>query len=244
MIDDVDSSLRAMLEPALGSGTAVRFEPPTPAFSNALKAPAVDLFLYDVTEEIDRRAADWLDHRGDNGRVIGRQPPVRYYRLSYLVSAWGVKADDEHRLLSTVMRACLDGEVLAPEFCRGTLAEEESRVLVRLCLPVTDPPARAHDLWSSLGQPARSSLHLAVVAPLRPLLVIDIAAPADQISLNMNTDAKRAEPESVEVPAAPKAAGGGRKGKAAPAAPATVAPPEKRWTTFRIRERENVPKGG
>jgi hypothetical protein len=234
MINDVDASLRAMLEAALGRGTAIRFEPPTPEWSDALKGATVDLFLYDITEDTERRSSDWEDWRGDDGRVIGRQPPVRFYRLSYWVSAWAKNTEDEHALLSGVMRACLGGETLPPEFCKGTLAEEESRVLVRLCLPVSDPPARAHDVWSSVGQSARSSFELAVVAPLRPALVTDLATPAEKITLDMNTDAKRAKPEDAATQ------GTAKKTKGSPA-PSTVAPPEKRWTTFRIRERENVP---
>jgi hypothetical protein len=238
MIDDVDASLRAMLEAAFGRGTTIRFEPPTPEWSAALKGATIDLFLYDITEDTERRSSDWEDFRGDDGRVIGRQPPVRYYRLSYLVSAWGKSTEDEHALLSGVMRALLGGEVLPAQFCRGSLAEEESPVLVRLCLPVTDPPARTHDLWSSVGQPARSSLEISIVAPLRPALITDIAAAAEEISLNMNTDPKQAKAKQEDAkPAGSKSA----KGAPAKPAPGTVAPAEKKWTTFRIRERENVP---
>jgi Pvc16 N-terminal domain len=235
MIDDVDASLRALLENALGRGTAIRFEPPTPEWSSALKGATLDLFLYDVIEEIDRRSADWEDQRNDAGRVSGRQPPVRYYRLSYLVSAWGKSTEDEHALLAAVMRACLGGEVLPPQFCRGSLAGEESPVLLRLCLPASEPPARAHDLWSSVGQSARSSLELSVVAPLRPVLVTDIAAPAEQISLDMNTDPRQGDANAA-------AGGGGAQRLPAPGSvPGTVAPIDKRWTAFRIRERENSP---
>jgi hypothetical protein len=53
----------------------------------------------------------------------------------------------------------------------------------------------------------------------------------------MNTDAKRAGPEDASKEAAPKKG----KGSTTQPAPGTVAPAEKRWTTFRIRERENVP---
>jgi hypothetical protein len=236
MIDDVDASLRAMLGAALARGTAVRFEPPTPEWSGGLKGNTVDLFLYDVTEEIERRSSDWEDQRGDDGRVLGRQPPVRYYRLTYLVSAWGKTTEDEHALLGAVMRACLEGEVLHPQYCRGSLAEEESRVLVRLCIPIGPSPARAHDIWSALGQPMRSSLEMAVVAPLRPVLFTDLAAPAEEISLNMNTDGQRA---SDATATGDRAAAGQGKGVTGP--PGTVSPTEKRWTTFRIRERENVP---
>ncbi|MDQ1425153.1 MAG: hypothetical protein QOD72_2651 [Acidimicrobiaceae bacterium] len=246
MIDDVDASLRAMLDAALGRGTTIRFEPPTPEWSAALKGATIDLFLYDITEDTERRSSDWEDYRGEDGRLIGRQPPVRYYRLSYLVSAWGKSTEDEHALLSGVMRACLGGEVLPPQFCRGSLAEQESRVLVRLCLPVNDPPARTHDLWSSVGQPARSSLELAIVAPLRPALVTDLAPPAEEISLNMNTDPKQVDPKEVDANVdskqvhAKQARGAKAAGSSGPA-PGTAAPAEKRWTTFRIRERENVP---
>jgi hypothetical protein len=118
----------------------------------------------------------------------------------------------------------LGGEVLPAQFCRGTLAEEESPVLVRLCLPVTDPPARTHDLWSSVGQPARSSLELAIVAPLRPALVTDIAAAAEEISLNMNTDPKQAGAKQEQAKAARSKSA---KGASAHFGPGTVAPTEK-----------------
>ena len=125
-----------MLEAALGKGAAVRFEPPTPDWSSTLKRPTVDLFLYDVIEDTDRRSADWEDHRGDDGRVIGRQPPVRYYRLSYLVSAWGKSTEDEHAVaLRRDARLSRRRGARRPSSARGSLAEEESRVLVRLCLP-------------------------------------------------------------------------------------------------------------
>lgn len=237
MIDDVDASLNAFLTASLGSRASIRFEPPTTAWSGALKGNAVDLFLYDVTEETDRRSGDWEDRRGEDGRLLGRQPPVRYYRLSYLVSAWAKDVAEEHALLADVMRACLDGEMLPTAFCLGALAEEETRVLLRLGLVATRTTA-AHDLWSALGQPARSSLDLAVVAPLRPALFTDLAAPAEQISLNMNAEPKPAAPAEAPGQAAP--ARGGRRAATTPA-PATVAPTEKKWTAFRIRERENVP---
>jgi hypothetical protein len=110
-----------------------------------------------------------------------------------------------------------------------------------LCLPVTDPPARTHDLWSSVGQPARSSLELAIVAPLRPALVTDIAAAAEEISLNMNTDPKQAGAKHEQAkPAGSKAGSKSAKGASAQPAPGTVAPTERNGRRSHP-QRENVP---
>ena len=88
MIADADRSLSNFLVSMLDSGTSVTFETPTDDWAKAVKRPAVSCFLHRVVEDIGRRAADWSDERNADGRVGGRQPPVRHYQLHYQVSAW------------------------------------------------------------------------------------------------------------------------------------------------------------
>ena len=216
MIADADRSLSNFLVSVLDTGTAVTFETPSEDWAKAVKRPAVSCFLHRVVEDIGRRNADWADERNADGRVGGRQPPVRHYQLHYQVSAWAKTVEDEHRLLGKVMEACLVGEIVAAEHLAGVLDGEQQPLLLRLGVPIPDPGPQSHDVWSSLGVPLRASLELTLVAPLRPALFTDIAAPAEELTIGM---------ESI---------GGGAR-RVGSTDPGLLA--EKRWTAFRIREK-------
>ena len=223
MIADADRSLANFLASVLGAGAAVTFETPTDEWARTVKRPALSCFLHRVVEDIGRRAADWADERGPDGRVGGRQPPVRHYQLHYQVSAWAKAVDDEHRLLGQVMEACLAGEIVAPEHLAGVLDGELQPLLVRLGVPVPDPGPQPHDVWSSLGMPLRASLELILVAPLRPVLRTDIAPPAEELTMDMERIGRGAR----------------RVGDADPGQLV-----EKRWTAFRIREKSSSDDAG
>lgn len=216
MIADADKSLANFLTSALGAGTAVTFETPTEEWAKAVKRPVVSCFLHRVAEDLGRRASDWADERGADGRVGGRQPPVRHYQLHYQVSAWAKSVDEEHRLLGKVMEACLTGEIVADEHLAGVLDGEVQPLLVRLGVPVPDPGPQPHDVWASLGVPLRASLELTLVAPLRPALDTDIAPPAEELTMDMERIGRGAH-----------RVGAGDTGLLA----------ERRWTAFRIREK-------
>jgi hypothetical protein len=57
MIHDVDASLAALIRAeALAGGEAeVVFDPPTKEWASRRHAPAVDVFLYDIREDVTRR---------------------------------------------------------------------------------------------------------------------------------------------------------------------------------------------
>jgi hypothetical protein len=219
VIADADRSLANFLASVLDAGTAVTFETPTEEWAKAVKRPAVSCFLHRVVEDIARRNADWADERTADGRVGGRQPPVRHYQLHYQVSAWAKSIDDEHRLLGRVMEACLAGEIVAAEHLAGVLDGEQQPLLVRLGVPVPDRGPQAHDVWSSLGLPLRASLELTLVAPLRPALFTDIAPPAEELTMEM---------ERI-----------GRGGRVLGSGEVDLLA-EKRWTAFRIREKSSL----
>jgi hypothetical protein len=224
VIDDVDASVLAMLRSAISErDAAVRFEAPTPAWVSSLKGPCIDLFLHDVVEELGGRGADWTDLRGSDGRVVARQPPLRRYRLHYLVSAWASSAEGEHRLLGRVLRVVVEADNLPSEVLVGSLIEEARHVEVALAEP--DPSRlRPHNLWSALGTPPRTSFELVVTAPLRPAPITEVAPPAETISLGV----------SKELRSGPSAGGTARRSDDAPAQPDLAG--GKRWTSFRIRE--------
>ena len=107
MIHDVDESLRALIRRDALAGTDVEvvLDAPTREWSARRNSPTLDLYLYDIREDLRRRENGLIDVHDEAGRVTARRRPPRYYKLSYLVTAWTQRPEDEHRLLSAVL-AC------------------------------------------------------------------------------------------------------------------------------------------
>src|SRR5918911_574745 len=137
MIQDVDESLRALVkrEALNGSKAEIAFDAPTKEWSSRRNVPTVDLYLYDIREDLERREVMWEEVRGPDGFVIERRPPPRRFKLSYLVTAWTQRPEDEHRLLSSVLSCFIRHQVMPADVLAGTLADSTESVLMSIAMP-------------------------------------------------------------------------------------------------------------
>jgi hypothetical protein len=169
MIQDVDESLRALVKrDALnGSKADVAFDAPTKEWSSRRNTPTVDLYLYDIREDLEQREVMWQDIRGDarDPRLITeRRPPPRRFKLSYLVTAWTQRPEDEHRLLSALLGCFLRHPTMPADALSGTLVDAQQPIMLNIALP--PPQDRSiSDVWSALGGELKPSLDLVVNAP-------------------------------------------------------------------------------
>lgn len=167
MIQDLDESLRALVrrDALNGSGVDVSFEAPTKDWSARRNTPTVDLYLYDIREDLARREIAWEPVRSKDGHVTSRRPPPRRFKFSYLVTAWTQRPEDEHRLLSSLLSCFLANEFVPPDLLSGALSGIEIPVLLTIALP---PPAdrSLSDVWTALGGELKPSLDLVAVAPV------------------------------------------------------------------------------
>ncbi|HEY8338358.1 MAG TPA: DUF4255 domain-containing protein [Egibacteraceae bacterium] len=170
MIHDVDESLRTLLERDVLNGAKVdlSFDAPTREWAAKRQGPTLNLYLYSIVEDTQRRRGQYEEVRDERGRVVQRVMPPRRFRLSYLVTAWTQRAEDEHRLLSAVLACFLSADVLPSEVLQGALADLGEPVRSTVALPL--PPERSiSDVWSALGGEMKPSLDLVVTAPFPPL---------------------------------------------------------------------------
>src|SRR5437868_11251433 len=167
MIHDVDESLRTLVRRDVlnGANIEVSFEAPTRDWSSRRNSPTLNLYLYDIHEDLQRREVQHEEIRGDNGRVIGRRPPPRRFKLSYLVTAWTQRPEDEHRLLSAVLSCFLRNEIIPRELAAGALASQKFPSYLTIALPPSSDRSIS-DVWSALGRELKPSLDLVVTAPV------------------------------------------------------------------------------
>ncbi|MFE5806847.1 DUF4255 domain-containing protein [Streptomyces sp. NPDC056491] len=173
MIHEVDEGLRRLLaESGLeASGVEVVFDAPTRDWAARRSAPTVCVFLYDIREDHIRRGSGAGEVFDADGFVVARRTPPRWFELTYLVTAWASRPQDEHRLLSQVLTCLVNTDTLSPHLLTGTLAELGLLVDVDAGGTGKDAPA-ASDVWSALGGELKPSLGLRVKAPLAGLSTV------------------------------------------------------------------------
>ena len=209
MIQDLDESLRALVrrDALNGSGVDIAFDAPTKDWSARRNTPTVDLYLYDIREDLARREVMWEPVRDQTGRVTERRPPPRRFKFSYLVTAWTQRPEDEHRLLSTLLSCFLAHEMLPVELLTGALAGIDVPVIMTIGLPA--PPDRSlSDVWTALGGELKPSLDLIVTAPVVDARREDAGPPVlEEPRIRMGDEAtggrKPARREDAPVPVPP-----------------------------------------
>ena len=156
MIHEVDDALRRLVrEDALrGLDVDVDFDAPTRDWAAVRRGgPVVNVFLYDL------RVVD--------GSV----------RLSYLLTAWSARTEDEHRLLSALLLAFLRRETVPPVLLRGQLGASGHPVGLTVALP---PDGRSFaEVWAALGGDLKPSLDVLVSAPVDAPIDARVDAPVE-----------------------------------------------------------------
>jgi hypothetical protein len=169
MLHDLDNALRALVEREIGdvAGVEIDFDAPTKDWATHRNAPTIDIYLYDIRQDLSRAQFGQLAERNAEGIVARRRPQPKYFRVAYLVTAWTQRAEDEHRLLSALMVAFLKHEVVPPELLGGSLSDLGIGIPMAVALP--PPQDRSlSDVWSALGGELKPSLDLSLIAPLLP----------------------------------------------------------------------------
>jgi Pvc16 N-terminal domain len=170
VIGEVDEALRALIrrDVLAGAEIDVVLDAPTKDWAARRNAPTIDLYLYDLREDLRRRERGQVNEYDERGRVVGRHLPPRWFKLSYLVTAWTQRPEDEHRLLSALM-ACFLRQDAVPADLLGSDPEGLRLETAPVALSVGLPPPEDRgfaDVWSALGGELKPSLDVVVVVPV------------------------------------------------------------------------------
>ncbi len=169
MINDLDATLRVLLKkglpPALADQVQISFATPDDQFPpQSVMLPAIDLFLYDIRENLELRSNEvFLDYHSD-GSATRTPAPVRI-DFSYLITAWPsesvqVPSEDEHHLLGEVMRVLVRYKQIPETMLQGELMDQNPSLPV-----ISFQPGRLQSLgefWQALGGKPKVALNLQV----------------------------------------------------------------------------------
>ena len=172
MLHDLDSTLRELLSrelsPDLVSQVNFSFDTPNP---DAIQAPAINLFLYDVRENLELRTGEWIVERQENGTARKRRPSARV-DCSYLITAWPAESKtggdnirstaawEEHRLLGAVMTALMRHRLLPEAVLQGNLQGQEPPLRTLALRP--SHLQSLGEFWQAVGGKPKATLNYTV----------------------------------------------------------------------------------
>ncbi|MGB8702338.1 MAG: Pvc16 family protein [Thermosynechococcaceae cyanobacterium] len=174
MISDLSQTLFKILRqtslPTELANSQIEFDRPTGQFNPQM--PTINLFLYDIRENVELRDNELLVER-DRLRTQAtiRCPPIRM-DCTYLVTAWTMTGQDialqEHRLLSQIFQVFSRYPDIPETFLQGQLKQQPFPV--PLDIHCGDRLKNASEFWTSLGIPPRAYLAVTATISMTPWL--------------------------------------------------------------------------
>jgi hypothetical protein len=196
VIPEIDEALIELLRSRVvpGRGVEVAFEAPTRDWAAGRNAPTINAYLHNIQEDTSRHEEGMISVRDESGLVIQRRRALRYFRLSYLVTCWTKRAEDEHRMLASVLSCLLEAESL-PMTGSGPLGAIGRPLPLTVAGPPEDAGSKS-DIWSALGGVLKPSLDVVVTAPCPVESGTPVAPPVtDAVGV---TGHRLGEPETVD----------------------------------------------
>jgi hypothetical protein len=171
MINDLSETLRAILDdPKLAAtlpelaAAQVGFDRPTEQFNPS--QTTVNLFLYDLREDMELRSNEPIVERLDRQARIKR-PPLRV-ACSYLLTAWPVGGGElplqEQKILSQAMIVLSRYPTIPAAFLKGGLAGQEPPL--PMMASRGDGLKNPSEFWTAIGNKLRPSITIVVTIAL------------------------------------------------------------------------------
>lgn len=170
MIGDVVRALSAMLsaEQIAGVSPTVAFEAPKKDWAAARTAPTLNLFLADIREDLTRRTTTLVQVTNSEGVVEYYRQPFRFYDLTFTLTAWTNRPEDDYALLGLALVCLNRHDYLPPSFCSEELQAflQEGHVLNMRVGGKIFSDRFATELFSAMGTDYHAIVSVVVTLPV------------------------------------------------------------------------------
>jgi hypothetical protein len=176
MLQDLDETIRQILvkKGKLNGGDIdISFDQPTGEWAGGLTRPTINVYLYDIRENVELRNRQWTVERDANNKSRRVMEPMRV-DLSYIVTVWTRNIEDEHRLLWRVLHTlAAQGTIQANESI-GALVAQPYPIRAKVALQ-SEAIHNLPDLWGVMENQLRPAINYVLTMSLD--LGMEIEAP-------------------------------------------------------------------
>ena len=174
MIDDLNRTLKKLLEkelPITRNPPEINISFVPPYTMKTVEMPAIDLFLYDLREDLEVRHSDLRTFVWNKTDPTGCSVPTApNVRCSYLITAWSNATDavmEEHTLLGRVIKALYRNPILPEDVLVGAL--QNLPIQPRAFVLQPSELKSMGEFWQAMGDKPRPSIHYSVTMPFAML---------------------------------------------------------------------------
>jgi len=166
MLTDFNATLKQLLVkrvPLDPNEVEISFDCPKREWSAKVLKPTVNLYLFDVRENVTMRTLNYRTVNGTEGRTGRRRPPVNV-DLSYFMTTWAREVSDEHTLLWRSMTAMMRESELGADILQGTIKQDwPINIMVAQAEGVLRNPG---EFWNALDNDLKPAVVYAVTLPV------------------------------------------------------------------------------
>jgi hypothetical protein len=170
LIGDVVRAIAAMLsaEQIAGVSPTVAFEAPKKDWAAARTSPTLNLFLADIREDLTRRTTTLVQVSNPEGVVEYYRQPFRFYDLTFTLTAWTNRPEDDYALLGLALICLNRYDYLPPSFCSEALQAflQEGHVLNMRVGGKIFSDRFATELFSAMGTDYHAIVSVVVTLPV------------------------------------------------------------------------------
>jgi len=184
MISDVDEALRNLILDSLTvsrQNVDIKYDLPSRDWAARLNRPTIDLFLFDIRENLRLRGAEQARQIPlPNGKVEVRRNPVRI-DLRYLLTAWTKDPEDEHLLLSDALLTLLRNPTIPDKYASEQMKKQQFPVILDAAVyqPEHGPTEKSTEIWGVIGNDIHAGFIVTVtitVDPYEPLVFTQVSS--------------------------------------------------------------------
>lgn len=207
MIADIGESLRKLLLKEIdiqANDVDILFHQPRREWSARLSKPTINLFLFDIRENLRLRGSEQIKpiDRPD-GQIELRRNPVRL-DLRYMLTAWAREPLDEHYLLSSSIAGLLRNPFLSESLLPDRLQNQPTLIPIDVAtfIPEHGPVDKLSEIWGVLDNEIRPGILVTITIsldPYRPELYTPVHGREVSFSQNVpDRSTKDAPPKQVK----------------------------------------------
>lgn len=176
MIADLDETIRQLIVkelPIRNNEIDIAFDQPKREWSARLTKPTINLFMYDLRENVQYRNRNWSAPQSSrDGRSVTMKTQPFRIDCYYAMTVWATEPEDEHRLLTSTLLAMFRHSVFPGDYLIGQMQEQPYSVPLK----VSDPEHLKNptELWGVIDNEMRPTVSVMTTIALDPFQPIEV----------------------------------------------------------------------
>ena len=193
MLVTLNNALEQLIKKNINiSNVTISFAAPDNEFSKSVNSPTINIFLYDIRENLEMRTHKniYMQPKTQVANTTDRYeatlaPSATYVNFSYIITEWKVGNNQEQDIMSLLLNILLPRPTLIKEFLKDSKLEN-IKPLPQIQILHPTYLQSLGEFWSAIGGKPKPMIHCTITAPIYPLSIPPVPLITTASSLLIN----------------------------------------------------------